>query len=204
MFGCKTGYSGQRGYHLFKISKKASVETRNLWSRNIPKRVDKEFNFKTCFICDGHFEEHFIQKTNVLNVQLNITVPRKTWKLTDDAVPTKFLNLGLPSYLETKATRRRPSLTRKTPSINSKSKTLLTTNKNLTATVPTGEQIGSTAQEPSSICLSDFNQPLPTQWMKQYRDKEMIVSKLVLQSVCAMEHNVVERKLTMDEQGNVK
>lgn len=98
--------------HLFKISNKASVETKNKWCRNIPKRQDKAFDFKTCYVCDAHFEDHFIQKDNVINAELNLVVPRQTWKLTDDAVPTKFFNLGLPRYLEVKSTKLRKPLNR--------------------------------------------------------------------------------------------
>lgn len=165
--------------------------------------MDKEFDFKTCFICDAHFEENFIQKINLLNVELNLTVPRKTWKLTDDAVPTKFQNLGLPSYLEGKPTKRRPPLIRKNSPTHNKTRKLPVTEQDDTVPITPPNSSFKNAHERPACCLSDFNMGLPTQWMKQLENNELVISKLVPHSVQTLEYFIVERRLVMDANGNL-
>jgi hypothetical protein len=99
--GCKTGYRSNinSDRHLFSVPADKCLE----WSQKIPR--DGQLTSKH-YICDIHFEEHFITKSFETAVGgQSVAVLRERWRLTSDAVPTIFPNI--PSYLSKRIIKRR-------------------------------------------------------------------------------------------------
>jgi len=59
------------------------------------------------YLCDLHFEEHFLVKADILNIGGKAeSFPRLRWSLTDDAIPTLFPNI--PKYVSKRIVVRPP------------------------------------------------------------------------------------------------
>ncbi|CAN7945985.1 unnamed protein product [Ixodes pacificus] len=108
--GCTTGYVSTR-----KKGGKASVfavpdgeERLRAWQRAIP-RADKPLE-KTSVVCELHFEPRFVVRhyTHVVNGEV-VKIPRGRPCLSEDAIPTLFLNV--PEYLSKKLPKKRQSRT---------------------------------------------------------------------------------------------
>ena len=88
----------QKKDNLFIASKDA--ERQQHWNRYNPRDAVSPPQHVLCdqqVLCDLLFDEQFIIKIidSVANGEL-VRIPKGTWTLTNDAIPTKFLNL--PSY----------------------------------------------------------------------------------------------------------
>jgi len=102
--GCTTGYRSNpdTDRHLFSVPDNKCQE----WSRRIPRQgqlISKHY------LCDLHFEEQFLKKTYDYIIDgKSVSLPRKRWKLTADAVPTLFPNLS--RHLSTRVSERQRSI----------------------------------------------------------------------------------------------
>lgn len=102
-----------------RISRHANEDTRRKWIKSIPKQKFKSFNFKSCYLCDAHFEPQFIRKTRQVvrhdNKEVIAEEPLKVWNLTDDAYPTVFSNQVILKYFDKKCPTRGPPTVRNPP-----------------------------------------------------------------------------------------
>ena len=102
--GCVSDYrsslnSGSKR-HFFSVPANKCAD----WNRRIPR--DGVLSAKH-YLCDLHFEEHFLVKADILNIGGKAeSFPRLRWSLTDDAIPTLFPNI--PKYLSKRIVVRPP------------------------------------------------------------------------------------------------
>lgn len=183
--GCKSGYGGTRGVHVFKVPAKASDTVRRLWIQNIPKRRDRDFDFKTCYVCEKHFHEEFIIKKIVINATLNLVVDRKRWTLTPNAKPTNFRNASIPSYLESCPRGRPPPVTRKlrTPKVKTATGQRMLTNYE------------ATCETPFDVISDGMKIQLPNQWSATEVSNGITFNKLVRVPSADVETFITERFL---------
>ncbi|GBM11468.1 hypothetical protein AVEN_240618-1 [Araneus ventricosus] len=106
--GCNSNYNNTENYaSSFTFPKYAT--RKNQWVKSI-NRADFISN-STAVVCIKHFSSQFIIKEDrvVRYDGSELVVPRKIWKVTNDAYPSIFSNQ--PSYLS-----HEPSTSRKSPS----------------------------------------------------------------------------------------
>jgi len=97
---CSSGYrsNADKSRHLFTVPSNKCQE----WSRKISRQGQLTSKH---YICDLHFEEQFIIKSDKFIIDgQSVSLPREGWHLTLDAVPTLFPNL--PTYLSTHISKR--------------------------------------------------------------------------------------------------
>jgi len=98
--GCTSGYrsNDDRNRHFFAVPADKCAQ----WNQRIPR---KGLLTSRHYLCDLHFEEHFICKNYCTIIEgKTVCIPRLRWALTQDAVPTRFPNL--PKYLSKRIVAR--------------------------------------------------------------------------------------------------
>jgi len=86
--------------HFFSVPANKCAD----WNRRIPRHGVLSTKH---YLCDLHFEEHFLVKADILNIGGKAeSFPRLRWSLTDDAIPTLFPNI--PKYLSKRIVVRPP------------------------------------------------------------------------------------------------
>jgi len=114
VYGCKTGYKGQSGFHIFGVPTPAGKKfpdptIREAWITKL-KRVRSDVTFdptnKGHKVCSLHFRETDIVKEDTFIIQGDkVTIPRLKWRLTDSAVPSVFDSI--PSHMMRKSPKKR-------------------------------------------------------------------------------------------------
>jgi hypothetical protein len=99
--GCTSGYrtSTDTSRHFFRVPANKCDE----WKRKIPRVGQLTYKH---YICDLHFEDHFIKKQDEFVIGgKTVFLPKDRWHLTENAIPTLFPNL--PHYLSNRVLPRR-------------------------------------------------------------------------------------------------
>ncbi|KAH8024529.1 hypothetical protein HPB51_025218 [Rhipicephalus microplus] len=108
--GCSSGYVSARksGRQVSLFSVPKDPERFKAWHRAVP-RADKPLE-ATSLLCELHFDEQYLVRffTHTINGE-TVRIPRDRPKLTDNAIPTVYLNV--PAYLSKKPPQKRTSRT---------------------------------------------------------------------------------------------
>lgn len=173
-----------------RISKFATEDIKTSWLLNIPKQQGKTFDFAVHHLCQKHFEDKFILKTNTVTMgsQVIAQTPRIRWKLTDDAVPTIFSNTKVPKYYDRKISERKPPKIRcDTPM-----------NKIKFQKLENNHDINQVAQQIHGVLPTDFETlPLPPLWTFTKNKDSIRIFKLVEDEREAMKTFHSERCITV-------